>query len=310
VREMGEPIGHPAAVGARILYEAVAPEAKVVLSGVGADELFAGRAEHARFRVVDRYLRLAGPLRWLIEPVVRRLPGFGRTPLAGPVRNLRRLVRSAALTPEEAFLANASSLDDGEKMLLYTPELRDRLDDADPFTIHREHLAEVREADFINRMLYLDLKTGLVARDLALHRAAGAGAGVEARTPFLDRDLATFAFQEIPPDRKVTDHFRPRTKQVLREMIGGHGSGRGQARRPEGFAAPLDRWLEVDLADLVADLLGDEAVRRRGIFNPGSVQALVREHRERRRDWSGQIWQLLVLELWQREFVDSPGPMI
>src|SRR5690606_36351537 len=122
------------------------------------------------------------------------------------------LVRTGSLPQEEAFLLEATFLDDGEKTLLYTPELRDRLDDEDPYAGHRAHLAEVREADFINRMLYLDLKATLPSLDLAAADRTAIAASVEIRTPFLDRDLAGFAFSEVPPEWKVTDDDRPRTK--------------------------------------------------------------------------------------------------
>src|SRR5690606_4118267 len=121
-----EPLADPAVIAAHLVCRAARPDVKVLLSGVGGDELFAGYRKHAAFRVAARYRKIPRFLRrWLIEPVVRHLPTFRGTALMGPVRHAKKLVRSAALPPEEAFLMNATYLDDGEKTLLYTPAFRD-----------------------------------------------------------------------------------------------------------------------------------------------------------------------------------------
>jgi asparagine synthase (glutamine-hydrolysing) len=288
-----------------VLCAAARTEAKILLSGTGADELFAGDRKHTAFRLAARYRRIPALLRRRgIEPFVRSLPTFRGTLLAGAVRRGKQLVRTGSLPQEEAFLMEGTYLDDGEKTLLYTPELRDRLDDEDPYDGERALLGAVKEADFINRMLYLDLKSALPAHTLTVLDRTGMANSVEVRSPFLDRDLASFAFTEVPPDWKVTDDDRPRTKQVLRRALKGIVPDDVIGSPHTGFGAPLERWLARDLREMVGDMLSGEQVRRRALFNPGSVATLVKEHHEGRRDWSYQIWQLLTLELWQREFLD------
>jgi asparagine synthase (glutamine-hydrolysing) len=213
-------------------------------------------------------------------------------------------VRTGSLPQEEALLMEGTYLDDGEKTLLYAPALRDELDDEDPYQGERVHLGEVKQADFINRMLYLDLKSALPGLTLPMLDRAGAASALDVRAPFLDRDLAGFAFTDVPPDYKVTDDDRPRTKQVLRRALKGIVPDDVLGAPHIGFGTPLERWLARDLKGMVADLLSADQVARRGLFNPGSVATLVKEHHEGRRDWSHQIWQLLALELWQREFLD------
>ena len=153
-------------------------------------------------------------------------------------------------------------------------------------------------------MLYLDLKSSLSGLTLTMVDNVGMGSSVEVRSPFLDRDLIGFAFTEVPPDWKVTDHDRPRTKDVLRRALRGVVPNEALGAPHTGFGVPLERWLARDLREMVGDLLSEDQVRRRALFNPGSVATLVKEHHEGRRDWSHQIWQLLQLELWQREFLD------
>lgn len=305
VYHMDEPVADPALITAHLVSSAARPDVKVLLSGVGGDELFAGYRKHAAFRIAARYQKIPRVLRhWLIAPLVKLLPTFRGTAWMGRVRHLKKLVRNGSLPPQEAFLANATYLDDGEKTLLYAPALRNRLDEVDPYAVHNRHFADVREADFINRMLYVDMKTFMVSLNLTYNDKMSMATSLEVRVPFLDRALASYAFGQVPPDWKVTDEARPRTKHVLKRALKGIVPDEVLDAPKAGFGAPHDHWLAHDLKEMVDDLLSDDQIRRRGIFNPGSVRTLVREHREGRRDWSYQVWQLLTLELWQRAFLD------
>jgi asparagine synthase (glutamine-hydrolysing) len=308
VWHMDEPVADPALITAHLVCAEARPHVKVLLSGVGGDELFGGYRKHAAYRMAARYQRIPRALRrWLVEPMTRSLPTFRGTALMGPVRHAKKLARTGSLPAHEAFLANATYLDDGEKTLLYAPALRDRLDDVDPYRVHEGHFADVREADFINQMLYLDLKTFMVSLNLTYNDKMSMATSLEVRVPFLDRGLATYAFGEVPPDWKVTADPKPVTKQVLRKALKGIVPDEVLAAPKAGFGAPHDHWLAHDLREMVDDLLSDDQVRSRGLFNPGSVRTLVQEHRQGRRDWSYQVWQLLTLELWQRAFLDAKG---
>ena len=306
VYHMDEPVADPAIITAHLVAREARPHVKVLLSGVGGDELFAGYRKHAAYRLATHYQKVPRVLRkGLIEPLVRTLPQMRGTRWMGRMRHLKKLVRTGSLPPQEAFLANATYLDDGEKTLLYTPALRDRLDDSNPFAVHEARFAEVGAADFVNRMLYVDMKTFMVSLNLTYNDKMSMAASLEVRVPFLDRSLATYAFGDIPPDWKVTTDDRPRTKHVLKRALKGLVPDEVLLAPKAGFGAPHDHWLSHDLREMVDDLLSDDQIRRRGIFNPGSVRTLVQEHREGRRDWSYQVWQLLTLELWQRSFMDG-----
>ena len=305
VWQMDEPVADPAVIAAHLVCREARPDVKVLLSGVGGDELFAGYRKHAAFRLAARYRMIPRSLRrGVVEPLVERLPTFRGTRLLGPVRHLKKLVRSGSLPPDEAFLIDATRMDRGEKALLYAPELRARLDGADPYAVHRGHLNAVRAADFVNHMLYLDLKTFMMSLNLTYNDKMSMAASLEVRVPFLDRELAEYAFAEVPPDWKVTRGLRPRTKYVLRRALAGIVPDEVLTDPKRGLGAPHDHWLAHDLREMVDDLLSEDQIRRRSLFRPASVRMLVREHRDGRRDWSYQLWQLLTLELWQRAFLD------
>jgi len=77
--------------------------------------------------------------------------------------------------------------------------------------------------------------------------------------------------------------------------------------RPKmGFNLPLDSWLRGELADMSWELLLGQRGRSRGYFRPEAVRRLLEEHRSGRWNWHDEIWTLLLLEMWHREFVDPP----
>ncbi len=78
-------------------------------------------------------------------------------------------------------------------------------------------------------------------------------------------------------------------------------------RPKHGFEAPIGEWLRGPLAPMVDSLLTDGRLRDRGIFDDRAVAAVWREHRDRRQDHRHRLWSLVMLELWFRQFVDSPG---
>jgi asparagine synthase (glutamine-hydrolysing) len=75
-------------------------------------------------------------------------------------------------------------------------------------------------------------------------------------------------------------------------------------RSKQGFGVPINKWLNGDLRDLLNDTLTDSRTRQRGYFNQDAVDAILDEHRRGRRDHALQLWGLLTLELWHRNFID------
>jgi len=78
-------------------------------------------------------------------------------------------------------------------------------------------------------------------------------------------------------------------------------------RRKMGFNAPVDRWLRRELRELSYDLLLSLRARGRGYFQPRFVERMLEEHAQGTRNWHTQIWNLMMLESWQRTFVDEPA---
>jgi asparagine synthase (glutamine-hydrolysing) len=304
---MDEPVADPAIITAYLVCREARRTVTVLLSGIGGDELFAGYRKHYAHYWAQAYRRLPAFLRQhVIEPAILGLPSFRGTPIKGLVRLAKKMVRSGSLTPEDSFLMNCTYLDETQKAELYSPVLQTQLVGMDPWRQHRLYFDRVAHADFLNQMLYLDIKTFMVSLNLTYNDKMSMASSVEVRVPFLDRELAEFVAWHVPSHLKLNGFLRPRTKYIFRKAMQGILPEEVLCQPKAGFGAPVDYWLAHDLREMVDELLSEDKVKRRGFFEPRAVQRLVEEHRSGRQDWSMQIWQLLTLELWLQTFVDHP----
>ena len=302
---MDEPIADPAIIPAYLVCREARKQATVLLSGVGGDELFAGYRKHIAHYWAERYRRVPGFLRNWIEPAILRLPNLRGTALKGSARLARKMARSASLDPVDRFVMNCTYLDQEQKTTLYSDEFASEVHRSNPAERHHQAFAEVRGADFLHQMLYLDTKIFMVSLNLTYNDKMSMASSVEVRVPFLDRELAEFVAWNVPPALKLKGILRPTTKYIFRQAMQSVLPREVLEQPKAGFAAPVDYWLAHDLKEMVDDLLSESQIRSRGLFRPEQVRSLIAEHRRGTQDWSMQIWQFLTLELWSRTFVDG-----
>ena len=119
--------------------------------------------------------------------------------------------------------------------------------------------------------------------------------------PFLDHRLLEFA-------AKMPSHYRLKkgeNKYVLKKAMEPYLDREILYRKKQGFPTPVSILFKNELYDYVAEILDSPACRERGYFDPERVRQLLSEHKSGERDHHRVLWQLLVLELWHREFIDS-----
>ena len=260
----------------------------VILTGEGADELFAGYSHYRILCWADRLSAVSpGALaRWMGQ-------ALGPGALGRGAEYLGRLRDRAA-----AYLALKSVFTPAEKAELYAADLHPALQSATPpDEIVRAHL-KPGNGPYLNQLLRFDLCTWLPDDLLVKVDRMTMAHAVEARVPYLDHRVVE-AVMRIPPSWKLG---AVAGKRVLRRVAGDVLPRRIARRRKTGFAVPVGEWAAGEMRDLVMDLLGPEAVRRRGLFEPNVVKRLVQRPSygmfQRR-----QLWTLICLELWCREFL-------
>jgi len=300
---MDEPTADPAIITAFLVCREARKQATVLLSGVGGDEIFAGYRKHVAQGWAGEYRRVPSFVRSAAERALLGLPSLRGTSMKGSVRLAKKMARSAALSPVDAFIRNCTYFDGQQKTELYA--LKSRLASGNPAAQHLAAFDKVRDAEFLNQMLYLDTKIFMTTLNLTYNDKMSMASSVEVRVPFLDREFAEFVAWNVRPDWKLKGKWRPVTKHIFRKAM--HTMLPEEViRQPKaGFAAPVDYWLAHDLRPMVDELLSESQVRRRGLFRPEVVRTYIDEHRRGAEDWSMQIWQLLTLEIWMQLFLDG-----
>lgn len=297
VHTLDEPIGDAAAINAYLICKAARDAGvKVLLSGMGADELFGGYRKHYAGLLASRYRRLPGVLRRnLVAPAVDRLPVAGARRGYRAARWAKRFVAFADLPEEAAFRRSYTHYDVGELHELLDPELWPQVD-----RLVEEHAAVYGEGpadDQVNRMCYTDTRMFLPGLNLAYTDRASMAASTEVRVPYVDKEVAAAAFA-IPGAAKIAGRER---KAILKRAAEAW-LPREIVYRPKGlFSAPLRAWIRRDLVDMVEDLVAGGTLVTSGLVDKQMVRTMIDDDRRGAADRSKEIWQLLTLEVWYRQ---------
>jgi len=296
-----EPVADPAAISTYLICSEARRRMPVMLSGMGADELFAGYPRHLAYRVGRALDSVPTPLRNGLEALARTVARPGRPGrLRGPRRNLWKFMRASGLSAADRYLSFSSYYAAQELRSVLAPEAAAELGSYDPFAAHRAYLERSTGGDELSRLLYLDAKTFLPCLNLTYTDKMAMAASVEVRVPLLDDELVGLSAR-IPSQLKLKGWRR---KYILKRSQEDR-LPRDIIWRPKaGFGAPIRSWLVQELAPLVEDLLSEETLRRRGLVDPAHVARMRAENAAGRADYTLQIYALLSLELWSRAFVD------
>lgn len=302
VYHMDEPVADPAIITSYLVSQAARETLRVLLSGVGGDEIFAGYPRLLAMKIAGALRPIPGSLRQpLLKFIGDTLPGGLPGRLTGPLRNAKKFSRSASLDFEDRYLGYGTYFTDAAKAILYTKEIREATHDLDAYAEHHRYFARQKHADPLNRLLYVDLKTFLPCLNLAYTDRTSMAANLEVRVPFLNREIIELAAR-MPPDLKLRGFKR---KYILKRALEKLLPHDVVWRKKAGFGAPIRSWLRGALRPLVEDLLSEETVRRRGLFQPAEVRRVIDANLSGREDYNLQVFQLLNLELWQRRFIDN-----
>lgn len=274
----------------------------VALAGDGADELLAGYETYPAHYLLRLYQAIPGGLRRALEPLVLdHLPV--REAKVGWEEKIRRFLAGARYSPAEAH---------GAWRMIFGPEARAELlrplagqpgVEADFLALYRAAFARRPEASPLNRMLYVDLRHYLPNDMLVKVDRMTMAHGLEARVPFLDHRVVEFCAQ-APESLKLRGLLQG--KHLLKAAMRGRLPRPVLTRRKAGFNMPNAHWLRTSLRDFAGDLLSPASLKPIGWFDENYVQRLFDDHQRGRADHSHQIWGLLVLVLWWRQF-QSPG---
>jgi asparagine synthase (glutamine-hydrolysing) len=290
------------AIPSYLVSKAARETMTVMLSGMGGDEVFAGYPRQMAMKIAGAFDPVPQLLRRpVMKAIAGVLPGGKPGRLTAPLRNAKKFARSAALDFEDRYLGFETYFTDEAKSNLYADDLREATRELDAYAAHRRYFARAKNAAPLNQLLYVDLKTFLPCLNLMTTDKTSMAANLEVRVPFLNKEMLAMAAR-MPPDLKLRGLKR---KYILKRAAEKLLPREVVWRKKAGFGAPIRSWLRGALRPMVDDLLSEETVQRRGLFQPEEVRRIIDANLSGREDNNLQVFQLLNLELWQRTFIDS-----
>jgi asparagine synthase (glutamine-hydrolysing) len=297
---LDEPFADVSALPTYLVAQLAARHVKVVLTGDGGDEVFAGYDRYPlELAEARRYDPLPARARRAIDRLAAALPD------AAPGKHY---LRHAALDPRRRFIDGQALFPADLKARLLGPSLRERLAGACDPENARVRLFAGAPGDALARLLYLDTMTYLPLDILTKVDRMTMACSLEARPPLLDHHLVE-AVARLPSAFKIAPgpDGQPVQKALLKRAVADLLPATITERGKQGFGVPIARWLRGPLRDPLHDLVLSRRAGERGLLDRRFVRALVREHEAGRRDQSLRLWGLLVLELWLRRYLDTPA---
>lgn len=300
VRTLDEPIGDPAAINTFLICEAARVRGvKVLLSGMGADEIFGGYRRHKASLLSLKFKKLPSGIQKLVSSVVQRLPvKIGKRGIRF-TRWAKRFLEFASMPFESAYMRSYSYYSQEELGELLKNNYSNEINEI--YKEHTEIFNSKFQGDLVNQMCNTDLHLFLLGLNLTYSDRASMAASVEVRVPFVDKKVIEYAMP-IAGDLKIKGGV---SKYILKKVAEKYLPREIIYRPKAPFGAPIRSWISDELKPMVDDLLGEEAVRKRGIFNYSYLKRIIDEDRMGVRDNAYRIYQLLTIELWFREFVDK-----
>ncbi len=299
VKYLDEPIGDPAAINTFLICEAARNDGtKVLLSGMGADEIFFGYRRHKALILSGRYKQLPLFIRKSIESILNTLPVKTSENGLKFIRWSKRFISFANMDTSNAYMRSYSYYDKDELQKLFNFKKNEEVDTL--YTKHKELFESNYNDDLINKLCNIDIHMFMVGLNLTYSDRASMAASVEMRVPFIDKEIVEYAMK-IPGSYK----YKKNTLKYILKKASEVYLPKNVIYRPKAsFGVPLRSWISGALKPIVDDLLSEQIVNKRGIFNYNYVKQLITDDRSGKADNSYQIYQLITVELWFREFVD------
>lgn len=295
---LDEPLADPSVLPLYLLSQFASEKMKVVLSGDGGDELFAGYQTYQAHKLITYYDVLPGFLKAALRAIATNLPvshGYLSTDY-----KIKQFLKGAGVSSEIRFFLWRGAFNNREKKELLSPELQRELENHNTFEDIFRYVKESGLTKELERILFLSMKLYLQDNNLVTVDRASMANGLEVRCPFLDREFVEFVCR-LPMDYKLNGL---KTKYLLKKAAEGFLPKKIVYRQKKGFGIPVSKWLTGDLKEFMSDYLSEERIKRQGIFNSPYIKRLIEEQLSKKKDNRELLWTLLVFQVWYERYAD------
>jgi asparagine synthase (glutamine-hydrolysing) len=290
-----EPVSEPSDLGVYLVSKLARQHVKVVLSGEGADELFAGYPKYVVDWLAKYYHILPATVRdQIIQPLLESLPYS--------MRKVKTAARNISQPAPQRWMNWFGIFNGALKEQLLSPETKMSID-LDSSREFNHWLTANPQRDNLSSMLYLDTKIWLPDNLLMKGDKMTMAASLESRIPMLDYKLIEYA-ASIPSEAKIKSF---KAKYLLKRAFADFLPEPILTRKKMGFNVPTGVWFRAEQRNLINTLLLSERIRSRGYFQMDFIERMLRDHLDGKTNYQAQIFTLASLELWFRVFIDPPN---
>ncbi len=280
------PVADPSVIAIYLISREAARHVKVILSGEGSDELFAG------YRIYDTSRSSAS---------IRKLPGFMKSALYGLSKLLpdgvkgKNLIYRGCVPLEKRFVGNSFVFKEEEKKKLYLPYDKDVCYTQRTAHIYKE-AADLGYGELL-KMQHCDLNTWLPSDILVKGDRLSMANSLEARVPFLDKEVFAAA-AELCDGEKLNQGT---TKFILRDTFRDLLNEETVVRPKLGYPVPVRVWLKDELYEWASKIIAESTATQ--YINSAEAQKLLEKHRKGNGDWYHHIWAILCFITWYKLYV-------
>jgi asparagine synthase (glutamine-hydrolysing) len=296
-----EPHGEPTSVLVYLLCEFVRKQLKVALGGTGGDELFYGYPKHKGIYYLQYYNNLPGIIKKnLVEKLVSKWPESTKGNRLA--KRVKRFVSGGNLPPAEAYLTWVSLLHRDVRSILFSKETHEAVDDPAGEAFLLQYLVgDTRCKDLYDRIAALDIEGYLPEYQLTYMDRMSMANSLEVRSPLIDYKLTEFA-TSLPVSYRLKGG---RSKHILKEVAKKWIPEDIVNRKKVGFDSPIGQWFRDELKSFVKEFLSPYNINKTGLLDPVGVQIVIEDHMSGKKDYSLQLWSILVLEVWYRMYIEE-----
>jgi len=293
-----EPYADSSAIPSFYLSEFTRKYVTVALNGDGGDENFAGYNRYNALKIF-KLLQKTQLFRTNFTQQILILAARILFPLSKKEKVIK-FIEKLSQSPEKGYLQIVSYFNEEEKENIYTDSFKEKIKNIDSFEVIKEKFDEAASFDFLDKIFYTDINLYLPDDLLVKMDIATMANSLEARSPLLDHQFLELT-AKIPPNLKLKGQNKKYIfKKVLEEIL----PKEILYRKKMGFGVPLEYWFRKELKNYIYEILLSKRFLSRGMFKKESIKEILDNHTQKNQNCAYQIWALLSLEHWFREYFD------
>jgi asparagine synthase (glutamine-hydrolysing) len=300
VWHLDEPLSDPAAINTYLISKAARDlNIVVLLNGVGGDEVFGGYRKHLACLTAESYQAIVpGAIRRMVEYTASHIPVATSSRGLKPIRWGKRFLSYASAPRSDRYLMSDLSVAPKQFSQMFASHM----------SYYDSHFFKSQAPRFngnglsyLTQMCWNDTLVFLPEHNLTYSDKASMAASIESRPPLIDHRIVEFMFS-LPPRERI---HRATQKYLLKKVSEKYLPNNIIYRPKASFASPLRSWVRGPLSTMVADLLSEQSLRSRGLYDPAYVAGMIARDKSGLEDNSYQIWTLLTNEIWFRTFFQN-----